>query len=330
MRQSLALPLPQNGGPRRLLPQAPRLQVLWLLLSACLLAFIAEYGFASGLPELAFILSIASCVNCGLSWLLARELFSGRATTKSSWPDGVVIFLFAASLLLYFSDLSGLHRVGVVGFISQIATLVSSTVLVLPFFEAFDGFDRSDPKERRFRLIYVAGYASLLGTSLILAAPSLAGIEHLGQVICCVFGLIGAAAAVQYRKQSLCVGPQTRANGEETVYLAERITSLLVKDRVFLNPEIKVHDLARSLGQPDYKVTRCITQQLGFQNFNQLINFYRIEEAKSLLSGRNHDDQSILSIAMQSGFGSIGPFNRAFKSRTNLTPRAYRLDQRRS
>ncbi|HBL92121.1 MAG TPA: AraC family transcriptional regulator, partial [Hyphomonas sp.] len=34
--------------------------------------------------------------------------------------------------------------------------------------------------------------------------------------------------------------------------------------------------------------------------------------------------QPILSIAMDCGFGSLGPFNRSFKAMTGLTPSAYR------
>ncbi len=32
----------------------------------------------------------------------------------------------------------------------------------------------------------------------------------------------------------------------------------------------------------------------------------------------------ILTIALDAGFGSIGPFNRAFKAHTGLTPTEYR------
>ncbi len=35
-------------------------------------------------------------------------------------------------------------------------------------------------------------------------------------------------------------------------------------------------------------------------------------------------DLSILEIALDSGFASIGPFNRAFKEMTGQTPRAFR------
>jgi AraC-like DNA-binding protein len=35
-------------------------------------------------------------------------------------------------------------------------------------------------------------------------------------------------------------------------------------------------------------------------------------------------DVAILTIALDTGFQSIGPFNRAFKAQTGMTPTAYR------
>ena len=121
--------------------------------------------------------------------------------------------------------------------------------------------------------------------------------------------LAATHVAVQHRKRLVANQHSARANDDEAVWLARQLTDLLDKDRVYLNPEIKVSDVARRLRQPTYKVTRCITQQLGFQNFNQMLNHYRTEEAMRLLSDPNYDDLSILSVAMESGFGSIGPFS---------------------
>ncbi len=63
---------------------------------------------------------------------------------------------------------------------------------------------------------------------------------------------------------------------------------------------------------------------LGFENFNRMINHHRIEQAKRLLI--DPDRRSILEIAFDCGFGSVGPFNRAFKAETGTTPRAYRRE----
>ena len=95
-------------------------------------------------------------------------------------------------------------------------------------------------------------------------------------------------------------------------------------DRLFLDPDLKVASLARRLREQDYRVSRAITLGLGERNFNRFINRYRIDHASALLSDPAQAGASILDIALESGFASIGPFNRAFKEQTGLTPRAFR------
>jgi len=324
---SATLQMPLNGQKPSPAPHTTRLQVLWLLLSASLVAFIANFALGGRLPALSHALEIASCVNCGLSWLLTRALFR-QEDDNASWPYAVVAILFATCVILYTASVFGVPREGLLGFIGQITAMMSSTMLLLPIFETVDGFGKADPRERQFRAVFLAGYVSTLTVAIILARPAFAALEHQGQVLCCLFALIAIAVAVHYRKhlQAEKSQPTDCAQGldHETGKLAADLTELLVEDRVFLNPDIKVSDLARQLRSPEYKVTRCITGPLGFSNFNQMVNAYRVEEAKRLLSDARFDECSILTIAMDSGFGSIGPFNRAFKLRTGQTPLAFR------
>ena len=76
----------------------------------------------------------------------------------------------------------------------------------------------------------------------------------------------------------------------------------------------------------DGVMVRAVSAGLGFANFNRLINHHRIEQAKQVLA--SDDDRSILEIALDCGFGSVGPFNRAFKAETRMTPKAWRASAR--
>jgi AraC-like DNA-binding protein len=49
------------------------------------------------------------------------------------------------------------------------------------------------------------------------------------------------------------------------------------------------------------------------------------QEATSRLTG---EDLPILSIALECGYGSIGPFNRVFRQRFGMTPTEYRAAAR--
>ena len=64
--------------------------------------------------------------------------------------------------------------------------------------------------------------------------------------------------------------------------------------------------------------------QLGYRNFNVFLNNHRIEEAKAALSDPTQAEVPVITIAMDAGFQSLGPFNRAFKATTGVTPTEYR------
>jgi AraC-like DNA-binding protein len=110
----------------------------------------------------------------------------------------------------------------------------------------------------------------------------------------------------------------------EEIALARTIEAYVKTHDCYLTTHLKVSRLATLLMEPEYKITRAITGVLGFKNFNQYINQYRIEHAKTLFADNKFDDVSILTIGMDCGFGSVGPFNRAFKSHAGVTPREFR------
>src|SRR5690606_38125679 len=106
--------------------------------------------------------------------------------------------------------------------------------------------------------------------------------------------------------------------------LDDRILQVMTDQAAFTQPGLKVADVAHRLGAPEYKVTRCITGPLGFRNFNHMANHFRIAEAKRRLTDARLAHLPVLTIALDCGFGSIGPFNRAFKAETGMTPMHFR------
>lgn len=82
--------------------------------------------------------------------------------------------------------------------------------------------------------------------------------------------------------------------------------------------------LAARLGVPEYRLRRLINQQLDYRNFNDYLNDWRLREAARRLRDPDQARLPILSIALDVGFGSIGPFNRAFRQRYATTPSEFR------
>ena len=146
------------------------------------------------------------------------------------------------------------------------------------------------------------------------------------KAVCALVALAGMGCAVWWRlRNPLATTGRRRARPrtEETTDLGERILRLMTDEAVYTQTNLKVADLARRLGEAEYKVSRSIAD-LGFRNFNQMANRFRIEEARRRLADPALRRLPILTIAYDCGFGSIGPFNRAFKAETGLTPLAFR------
>lgn len=87
---------------------------------------------------------------------------------------------------------------------------------------------------------------------------------------------------------------------------------------------LTVGALAQRVKAPEHQVRRAINQVLGHRNFASFINSARIEAAKAKLADPENTGLTILEIAYEVGFASLGPFNRAFRDATGQAPTDYR------
>jgi AraC-like DNA-binding protein len=102
------------------------------------------------------------------------------------------------------------------------------------------------------------------------------------------------------------------------------LRKLLDHGKVYREPDLSVASLSQKLDISERRLRHLINRQLGHRNFSAFINGYRLAEAETALGDPAQAAVPILTIALDAGFGSIGPFNRAFKSHTGLTPTEYR------
>lgn len=87
---------------------------------------------------------------------------------------------------------------------------------------------------------------------------------------------------------------------------------------------LTIGTLAERLGVTEHRLRAVINQDLEFRNFSAFINSYRIAAAMRALEDPQQTGRTILEIAYQIGFSSLGPFNKAFRRHTGLSPREYR------
>jgi len=99
---------------------------------------------------------------------------------------------------------------------------------------------------------------------------------------------------------------------------------LMTVDHLYREPSLTIGALAERMALPEHKLRRLINHGLGHRNFSAFLNGYRLADAKRWLADREQTETSILTIAMDAGFQSLGPFNRAFKADTGVTPTEFR------
>jgi AraC-like DNA-binding protein len=106
--------------------------------------------------------------------------------------------------------------------------------------------------------------------------------------------------------------------------LVDALMRLMADERIYRHDNVTIGTLATRLKIPEYRLRRLINQRLGYRNFNVFLNNHRIEEAKAALADPTQAEVPVITIAMDAGFQSLGPFNRAFKATTGVTPTEYR------
>lgn len=105
--------------------------------------------------------------------------------------------------------------------------------------------------------------------------------------------------------------------------LMDQIVRLMDEEQLYLRSDLKVQDVAVSLGTNSHYVSECINSVRG-QTFTQFVNVCRIRHAQELL---RKTDAKISSVSIQSGFSTESSFFRNFKSVTGMTPREWLAKQ---
>jgi AraC-like DNA-binding protein len=106
--------------------------------------------------------------------------------------------------------------------------------------------------------------------------------------------------------------------------LAAALDHAMRDRRLYRGESLTIAGLAAQLDVPEYRLRRVINQRLGHRNFNAFVNAWRLQDAYDALADPRLRDRPVLTIALEAGFQSIGPFNRAFKAATGLTPSEFR------
>lgn len=169
----------------------------------------------------------------------------------------------------------------------------------------------------------IAGRGFFVGNPEALIIPSV-----LTTVLLFSFGYIGNEQTTEFYFNELNSEESKMAVSSNQGYelVKTRFEKFLSEKKPYLNADLKIWDLCRDLNTNRTYISRVINEEYGM-NFCSFINHKRVEEAKKLLTDKEHDNYSLEAIAELSGFGSINSFQRAFKDFENSTPGKYRMSQ---
>ena len=97
---------------------------------------------------------------------------------------------------------------------------------------------------------------------------------------------------------------------------------LMQEKRLYVNPDLKIADLASVLNVSPYTLSYVFNQFLN-KNYYDYLNDYRIAEFKRLLNEDEYSKYTLSALAELCGFSSRNSFFRYFKKTTGITPNEY-------
>ena len=102
------------------------------------------------------------------------------------------------------------------------------------------------------------------------------------------------------------------------------IQSLMKEQHLYAEHGLTITQLAARLNEKEYRVRKVINGSMGYRNFSQFLNHFRIREATRRLIDAETRRLPVLTIAIDVGYASLAPFNKAFKAAHGVTPTEYR------
>lgn len=108
-------------------------------------------------------------------------------------------------------------------------------------------------------------------------------------------------------------------------HIGNRITVLFEKEKVYLNPNLKVSDIAAAIGTNRTYISAYFNKETQC-TFYDYVNRFRIEYACKQL---DCTDDKIVQIAETSGFNSAQAFIRVFTKIKGISPSKYRKERNR-
>lgn len=281
---------------------------------------------------LGLIFSILAGSTPALFWLFAKTWFSDQ--TRLHRRDLVLVAVWACNVLaMQLAFRTWPELVVYPALVFRIGMFAFGLAGLRHAWQGREGDLIESRRRLRFWLIVTVGlYVLAIGIAEPLVyrggAPRVILSLIAGSI---VFSTLGLCGAMFVSRRSDLFGPEPgRADdrpaptprGDDP--LVQRLLAHMEQARAHRDETLTIAALAATLGEQEYRLRRTINQAMGHRNFAQFLNSYRLAEVKSALSDPAQREVPILTIALDAGFGSLGPFNRAFREAEGMTPSEFR------
>lgn len=311
---------------------AARLAVLMNAAICCYL--LVTTGWYREPSLVGLFLALGAGATPGLFWLFTRAWFNDEDKVKPGAVFLVILSVINTGVTQMTSAEDGTINM-VSGVLFRITMLAFAAAAFWEVWYSREG-DLVEPRRKmRPRLIAVVGlYVIVIAFIEVATHNGLADrvmIRIVGSTIILVV-LAFCAALFQMRQvdlfgPSLPVQRSAAAKTHADDGLSEKLLAHMAREMAHRDETMSIAKLAQQLGEQEYRLRRTINQQLGHRNFTSFLNGYRLAEVKAALSDPAQKDVPIITIALDAGFGSLGPFNRAFREAEGMTPSAYRAQK---
>ncbi len=300
-----------------------------VMFSIAVIAYVLQSSAASraALGPLAPLSHFLALGGGGLFWLFIVTLFGDRRVEPLTLAP--FAFLTLLGLAGWLGPRSAQPAVWVVHNVIEVGFAIHALAVIVRSW-------RGDLVEARRRLrgpflaavtVYVLVLAAFeIGESFGVEAD---WYELLGAVALALFCSAGAVVFLQAEPALFGAAsgrgkPEAGGLDAGDQLILSRLQSIMNEGEAWRREGLTIGDLAGEVGVPEHRLRRLINDHLGHRNFAAFVNAYRIEAAKRRLADPAAARTSVSAIAFDLGFGSLGPFNRAFKEATGQTPSEWR------
>lgn len=312
-----------------LLARGPRaVSVPLVLMQVSVIAYLVKSSaiLAASLAFAEIPLYVMAMSSPFLVWLCANVLFDFERP-----PLWVMVVVPSATLTLCSFKVFDSEA----PLIFQVLSIVASLIVVLHAIYSIvrGSLDDLHEPRRRFRLYFVASMSLAAAFVLVMELayvgqeiPAWLPVTNVS-LIAAVFLLI--SIPLMTRPGDLLPDEPPPPDGDKLSLDAadqetHRALVRAMENRAYARTGLSIRQLAEELKIPEHRLRVLINSQLGYKNFSTFLNGYRIQEARNRLENPKESRIPVLTIALDAGFASIAPFNRAFRQSVGMTPTEFR------